>query len=149
MLSCFQRLFTVLCFAAVSLGMVQRAVSEPRPRFAGSYQLTNVVESGAEVHFTVKFTLLNPNNNDVKGGILVLKDSQPHSELIGKVAEIDLLPHQGEKSVSEDFTVSAAEYARWQQGHYPRFDFLVPGADGARDIPVLARPIVQPLVKAN
>lgn len=149
MYSYLHRLFTALCVIVVSIGIVRVAASEPRPVFAGSYQLTQVVEDGPQVHFTVKFTLLNPGVTDIKGGILVIKDSQPDGGLIGKVATIATLPRLGQKRVSESFSISAEEFARWQQGHEPRFDFLVPAGKGAIDVPVQARPVSLPVVKTN
>ncbi len=143
------RIFTALCALAIVLGVSHRAVSEPRPVFAGSYQLTQVVEDGSQVHFTLKFTLLNPGVTDISGGILVIKDSQPEGGLIGKVATITTLPRLGQKSVSETFTVPAAEFARWKQGNQPRFDFLVPAGKSAIDVPVQARQMPEPVQKTN
>ena len=144
-----QRSLVLLCAYAVSVGVVPVALSEPMPPFAGSYELTQIVDEGAQVSFTVKFTLLNSTNADIKGGILVIKDSGPNALLIGKVATIKLLPHLGQTDVSESLRVSAAEYTRWQHGHLPRFDFLLPSADGAMDVAVQARPIAQPVQKIN
>jgi hypothetical protein len=145
----FRRALRLLCIPTAALGLTQLAVSEPQPHFAGSYQLTSVVVDGSQVHFTLKFTLLNPNNADVKGGILVLMDSQPNGLMIGEIATIASLTHLGQTSVVNSFTVSAAEYARWREGHQPRFDFLVPANGGAIDVHVQARPIAQPVQTTN
>lgn len=143
------RLSAIVCAATVTLGITKVATAGPRPPFAGSYQLTQISDDGPQVQVKVQFTLLNPGNADVKGGILVLMDSQPNSALIGKVATISVLPHLGQKDVSETFSVSKAEYTRWLQGHQPRFDFLVPSGSSAVSVPVQARPIVQTLTPAN
>ena len=145
----FRRAFATLCISGATLGTLQMAFGEQQLRFAGSYQLTQIVEDGSQVHFTVKFTLLNPGDEDVKGGILVLMDSQPSSLLVGKVATIPTLPHLGQIGVTQTLSVSAAEYARWQKGHEPRFHFLVPDPAGAIDVPVQARPIAPPAQKTN
>jgi hypothetical protein len=139
----------LLCVLTVAVGLVQTATSQSQPHFAGTYQLTSVVEDGSQVHFTLKFTLLNPGNSDVKGGILAMMDSQPNGLLIGEVATIASLPHLGQTSVTKSFTVSADEYARWQHGHEPRFDFLVPVNGDTIDVRVQARPIVEPVQKTN
>jgi hypothetical protein len=138
-----------VCLAAVAFGLAQVATSEPQPRFAGAYELTSVVHDGPQVHFNLKFTLLNPGNADVKNGILVLMDSQPESLLIGEIGSIPSLSHLGQTSVTKSFTVPAAEYARWQEGHEPRFDFLVPASGGTIDVRVQARSVVEPVQKIN
>ena len=139
----------VLCVSLAVVGPMPIVMSQQQPHFAGAYELTSIVEDGSEVHFTLKFTLLNPGNTDVKGGILALLDSQPNSLVIGEVATIASLPHLGQISVTKNFTVSADEYARWQSGHEPRFDFLVPANDGAMDVRVQSRHVVNPPVKTN
>jgi hypothetical protein len=141
----FRRALRLLCIPAAAFGLTLLAGSEPQPHFAGSYQLTNVVVNGSQVNLTLKFTLLNPNDADVKGGILVLMDSQPNGLMIGEIATIASLTHLGQTSLVKSFTVSTAEYARWQEGHQPRFDFLVPATGGAIDVHVQARPVVQPV----
>jgi hypothetical protein len=141
----FRRALRLLCIPAAAFGFALLAAGEAPPHFAGSYQLTSVVVDGSQVHFTLKFTLLNPNDADVKSGILVLMDSQPNGLMIGEIATIASLTHLGQTSVVKSFTVSTTEYARWREGHQPRFDFLVPATGGAIDVHVQARPVAQPV----
>jgi hypothetical protein len=138
------RAFRALCIPVALLGLVQVSAGQAQMRFAGAYELTNVVEDGSQVHFTLQLTLLNPGNTDVKSGIVVLMNSQPNSVLIGQVATIKTLTHLSQTSVSQNLTVAASEYARWQQGHDPILEFLVPVGSGTDTVRIQARRIVPP-----
>jgi hypothetical protein len=124
------RVLCAFCIPAAILGIVQTAAAQTARAFAGSYQLSNVVEAGSSVDVTMTLVLSNPGSSDVRGGIVVLMDTQPHHLYLGSFAAIKSLPPSGEVKVTETFTIPADEYARWKTGHDPVFEFLVPNGDG-------------------
>lgn len=132
----------ILAFPAlvIALSLAHSLAAQRMTNFPGAYMISNVVEDGDQVHLTVKLRLMNPYNSDVKGGIVVFLDSQPVPILIGKVATISDLPRLGNITISNTFTVPAAEYDKWQHGHQPVFEFLVPDADGSVEAHIQARP---------
>lgn len=134
-----RRALKVLCVPAAVLALIQTAPAQHSTPFAGAYQLTNVVEDGDQVHFTLKVKINNPTTADIKGGIVVLMNSQPGKVLLGKVATVQVLPRLGQATVSGQFTVWAGEYERWQQGHDPVLEFLIPGTSGAKEVLIQAR----------
>src|SRR6516164_6334270 len=73
-----RRVLCALCIPAAILGIVQSASGEAARAFFGSYQLSNIVEAGSSVDVTMTLVLRNPGITDVKGGIVVLMDTQPH-----------------------------------------------------------------------
>ena len=141
-LSTTARRFAALAFTVVLAASAHFAQAAVPGRFAGSYELKNVVREGDQVHLTIALTVLNPGNNDVKGGIVALLDSQPHPELIGPFPAIKLLPHLGEVSITQDFTLSAAEYHNWLNGHEPIFRLLVASHEGDPEVHIQARRVL-------
>jgi hypothetical protein len=128
-----QTLWRVLCalsIPAAILGIVQVAPADSARAFFGSYQLSNIVEAGDNVDVTLSLTIHNPGVGDVRGGIVVVKDTQPHHNLLGSFAAIKSLPHSGDVTVTKTFTITAAEYLRWKTGHDPVLEFLVPNGEG-------------------
>jgi hypothetical protein len=122
----------VLCalsIPAVILGIVQAATAETARAFAGSYQLSNIIEAGNSVDVTVTLVLRNPGSSDVRNGTVVVMDTQPQHSVLGSFATIKSLPHSGAATVTQTFTISSAEYARWKTGHDPVLEILVPNGD--------------------
>jgi hypothetical protein len=124
-----RRVLCAFCIPVAILGIVQTASAETARAFAGSYQLSNVVEGGNSVDVTVTLVLHNPGSSDVRNGTVVVMDTQPHHSVLGSFA-IKSLPHSGEVTVTQTFTISADEYARWKTGHDPVLEILVPNGDG-------------------
>jgi hypothetical protein len=124
------RVLRVLCIPVLLLSLGHAKAAEP-VTFAGSYHISNVVKDATGVHFTMTLKLINSRNEDIRGGIVAMLDSSPHGELLGSFSAIKVLPRLGQTEVVHKFTISEAEYARWQQGKEPILQFLVPGEDGA------------------
>lgn len=138
-----------LCLSAALFCIANFATAAEMERaFNATYRLSNIVEDGDVVHVTMTLKLMNPGNEDVKGGIVTLMNSEPHSTLIDSFSPIKTLPHRSEVTVSHIFTLPAKEYATWQRGHEPRFEFLVPSGDTAIRAGILAHQVIEP-VKAN
>jgi hypothetical protein len=125
-----RRVLCAFCIPAAILGIVQVAAAQTARAFAGSYQLSNVVEAGNSVDVTMTLVLRNPGSSDIRGGIVVLMDTQPQHLYLGSFETIKSLPHSGKVTVTKTFTLTADEYARWKIGHDPVFEFLVPNGDG-------------------
>jgi hypothetical protein len=132
----------VLCLSQVAMGAVPT-------RFVASYQIGNVVEGRSTVDLTLKLTLLNPTAADINGGIVVLYNTSPNRSLIGSFRMIKSLPHSGQVTISHAFTISTAEYARWQSGHPPVLEFLIPDGDGTDTVSIQARQTVNPGESTN
>jgi hypothetical protein len=139
-----QRVLGALSLCAFILGVSHVAAGETSSRFAASYRLSGVVEHGSQVDVTIKLTLLNPGSSDVNGGIVVLYNSALNRSFLGSFKLIKTLPHLGQVTTTSSFTISAAEYARWQQGHPPVLEFLVPDAAGTSSVSIQAHRVVNP-----
>jgi hypothetical protein len=139
-----QRLLGALSLLAFVFGLSQAATCQVPSKFAASYQLANIVENGDTVELTINLTLLNPNSSDVKGGIVALYDTEPNRNFLGSFQAVKSLPHQGQAVVSGAFTISAYEYTRWQRGHAPVLEFLVPSGAGTSIVSIQTRRSVNP-----
>lgn len=128
----------LLCVASVA------SADDLTRAFAGTYKISNVVEDGSHVQLTLTLTLSNFSNDDVKGGIVALMNSQPTPVLIGSFSAIGDLAHQRKVTISHTFTVDANEYANWQHGHAPVLQFLVPSGDTAVAVGIQANQITTP-----
>lgn len=144
MFQSLKQVMRMLCVPVAVLGMAQAAIGGAPARFAGTYQLSDVVEDSSGVHFTLTVTVINSTETDIKGGIVALLDSQPSSVLIGQVGTIKTLSHLSQSAISHSFTISAAEYANWQRGHEPVLEYLVPNGTGTSEVRIQARRVVNP-----
>ena len=135
--------------AAALLCLVQTAAAQAATRFAGSYEVTGVVENSEKVQLKIALTLINPERDDVTGGIVALMDSTPSEALLGSFAAIKSLPAYGHVTVNQSFTISAAEYARWHAGHAPRFQFLIKSGDAAVAVDIQTHQTVLPGQSTN
>jgi hypothetical protein len=124
------RVLCALSIPVLILGLFQTASADSARAFFGSYRLSNISKVGDNVDVTLSLTIHNPGVSDVRGGIVVVKDTQPHHSLIGSFAPIQSLPHSGQLTVTKTFTIPAAEYQRWKTGHDPMLEFLVPNGEG-------------------
>jgi hypothetical protein len=117
------------CFFAL-LGLAQFSVlARAAEVFGGIYRLSDVIEVGNRVQVTMTLRLLNANKTDVHDAVVAVLSSAPNPVRIAYFPAISTLPRIGEVTVSETFTIPAAEYASWQSGHEPRFQLLLP-SDG-------------------
>jgi hypothetical protein len=125
-------------------------IKAAEPSFAGSYKLSNIIEDNTKtVQLTMTVNLFNPRSSEIRGGVVALLDSTPHSLLLGSFGTIKVLPRAGRATIAHDFTIPAAEYARWQQGHPPVLRFIVPGAEGAVAADIQAYEVLKPVVEAR
>jgi hypothetical protein len=130
-----------LCATALLCLAMSAGAGEIPRKFAGMYQITDVIKSGGSVQLTMTFILLNPTNQTVNDGVITVLAATPAAEKIGKFAAIETLPRIGRVRVTETFKISAAEYARWEQGSLPRFELAAPGEEGTTTAGIQARRI--------
>jgi hypothetical protein len=133
----------LLCMAPTS-----RAADSGRA-FAATYQLSNVIENGNKVSVDISITLMNPGSTDVKGGIVAVLSSQANHVLLGSFHAITQLNHGSHATISHTFSIPAAEYASWQQGHAPAFEFLIPSGDSAIAAGIQSHQATTPAVTTN
>jgi hypothetical protein len=144
-----RRALCALCIPVVILAIAQTAAGDAARLFTGSYQLSNIVDDGSKVDVTVTLTLLNTGTSDVHGGVVALFDTQPNRSLLGSFSAIKSLPRAGQATVTKTFTVPSAEFGRWQQGHDPVLEFLVPNAAGTSIAGIQAHRILKPSEENN
>jgi hypothetical protein len=125
-----RRVLCALSIPAAILGIAQAAAAQTARAFAGSYQLSNVIEAGNSVDVTMTLVLRNPGSADVRSATVVVMDTQPQHSVLGSFATIKSLSHSGKVTVTQTFTIPADEYARWKTGHDPVLDLLVPNGEG-------------------
>jgi len=138
----------ILCIFALSNAQTAKAQDMARA-FAGTYQISDVAAEGGNVHFTMTLKLSNPGNADVHGGIVVLLNSQPNKAYLGSFSAISTLAHGKQVTVTKTFTVPAAEYAKWQNGHAPTLQFLVPSGETAVAAGIEAHQVNAPVAATN
>lgn len=143
------RLVRVLCLSALVLCLVQKAPAAEGRQFAAKYQLNNIVEDGNEVELTISLNLMNNSSAAVKGGVVVILNTLPEHAYLGDFSAIKSLPEHGQAPISQTLTISAAEYARWQQGKGPIFEFLVPGPGGTTTEGVQAERVLMPTAETK
>jgi hypothetical protein len=119
------RLPRCLLLFALAMAIAPLALAQRRD-FPATYRITNVSTQDNQVQLTLSLTVRNFSGADIQDGVIVLYASDPHSDPIGEVGRIKLLSSYADSTVSRSFTVSEAEYTRWQQGLNPRLYLLVP-----------------------
>ncbi len=140
----FVRMMCALCLVVLSLGAARAATISTTRAFNGYYELSNVVEDGSQVQVTLTLTLRNAGKTEVKGGIVAVLSSEPNPVLIGSFSAIKALLSKGQVTLSQTFTISAAEYENWQHGHAPVLQFLVPSGSTAVAADIQAYRFVPP-----
>lgn len=145
MLRKLELVLRVICMFIIVSCAVQITKADDLARaFAATYQLSDVVEDGLQVHLKMTLTLMNPRDEDVKDGIVALSNSQPNPVLLGSFGVIKMLPHRGQVTVSHTFTIAAAEYSDWQRGHSPKLQFLIPSGEEAVTAGIQAHEVMLP-----
>lgn len=98
--------------------------------FSGSYRISHVSHQGNTVHLTLSLQLFNFSSGDIQDGAVALYDSEPTRSPLGGFNAIPVFHHGQAVHLSQQFTVPAAEYRRWQKGQKPILFFLSKNADG-------------------
>jgi hypothetical protein len=108
----------LLCAALTSL-------AEDGRDFAGSYEVTNVTDLGADIRVTLTVRVFNYSGSDVSNAEVTLEDSlRPGTDYSSYPTQITIADRQSVR-ISSEFTVSRQEYDYWEKGSAPslRIDF--------------------------
>lgn len=120
--------------AAVSCLVVVLSVGSPasaqRRDFPAMYAVAHVVGNQDSVELTLTLELRNYSGRGVADFGIALNSSEPAPAPIGNFDLVKALPSNGEITIRHRFTVSRAEYARWQQGVEPALEILIPDGRG-------------------
>jgi hypothetical protein len=125
------RLSIALVVLTLTLYSTPKSTAQYRGEFFGSYQISNVEESGDQVQLTIKVILQNYSGQEVQGGGVVLYDTAPVHSALGAFSGINSLPANGKVALTQEFTVSKTLYAAWKQGEKPVMEMLLPSPDGS------------------
>ena len=125
------RLSLALIAFTLMLNFTPLSSADYRGNFFGSYQISNVEESGNQVQLTIKVVLLNYTGEEVKNVGIILYNSEPVHSALGAFSGISSFPANGKVALSQQFTVSSKQYASWKQGVKPVMQMLVPGSGGS------------------
>jgi hypothetical protein len=112
--------------------------------FAGTYEITDVVESGDSVALTLAVRVINYSDTDVNGATVTLQDSirldQDYDAYPGALALAD----RQSTRLSAQFIVPTKEYERWLHGSTPalRVDYTSAAGDSIRRMIELAPGVV-------
>ena len=128
------RVSLVAVLSTLFLSLVPVSRAEYRAKFFASYQISNVSESVDRVEITLKITLHNLTGHEVQGAGVVLYNEAPVASPIGAFGEITLLPASGKVALSQQFSISPVEYARWKQGIQPSLKLLLPDGQGGSSL---------------
>ncbi len=120
-----------LCWLCLVLSLALPASARDSRDFVGAYRLSNVSEHGATVHLTMSLRISNCGEQDLHNGALALLDGQPHPNLIGGFAPIQLLRVHQAITLHQNFDVPKQEYDRWQAGARPNLAFLSKEVNGS------------------
>jgi hypothetical protein len=148
---------------ALSLGLLCLVLGLPstaqaqRRDFAGVYSFSDVVKDADSVSLTITLTVHNFSGADIRnGGAALYPSPVGHAANAHANSPIDafglvkLFPSYRDVTLTHRFTVSAAQYARWNNGENPRLQFLVPdGASGTRVVPIDLRREIVPAALAK
>lgn len=116
----------------VSLGLVLAigASAKNGRDFAGFYNVSNVVDQGNQVAFTLRVQVFNHSDADVKQAVLTLRES-PGGEL-GAFQPVKLWRNHGEVRLTQQFVVPKHEFERWHKGSQPALMVVYHDAQGQR-----------------
>ena len=121
-----------LAIVCLVLSLASFAAAGDARQFVGHYQISDVTEQGNTVHLTMRLQVFNYSGQDIRQGAVALYTSDLRSETaIGGFNIIKLLPNTRSVDITQQFTVPAREYKRWQQqGIKPALFFLNKDASG-------------------
>jgi hypothetical protein len=81
--------------------------------FAGFYSITNVTEQGANIQATLSLRLSNYTGDDLKEAVVVVRGSQPGSDVLSTFAPIAVWRNGTDTVVSQQVKIPHDEFERW------------------------------------
>jgi hypothetical protein len=113
----FSRACIAALFATVLLTTVTALAKDGRD-FAGFYKVSHAKIQGDNVRLTLNLQVHNNSTKDVSHAVITLRQNTGF-DLVGKTQPIELLRSHDHVTISQQFTVSRREYAKWQNGSQP------------------------------
>lgn len=98
--------------------------------FAGTYNVSNVVEQGDQMVLTLQVHLFNHSDADLKQAVVTL-----HARPAATLAEfqpVKLWKNHGEVKLAQQVTVPRREFESWQKGGQPALFVVYHDATGQR-----------------
>jgi hypothetical protein len=138
------RLSVLLCvaviFAFVLLPFSPVRATDGRD-FAGFYEVTNVTDLGDTVRLTLTVRVYNYSDADVSGATVTLQDPSLVGNDYGSYPGTVSIADRESARLSAEFTISRAEYDRWQEGATPslRIDYTDSAGNAIRRMIELAQ----------
>jgi|HubBroStandDraft_1064217.scaffolds.fasta_scaffold15022_3 hypothetical protein len=87
--------------------------------FAGVYSLTNVAEQNGKIQATLTLQLFNYSGDDLEQAIVVVRGSNPGSDVLAAFAPIVVWRKGTEVTISQQVTVPREEFERWGARRQP------------------------------
>ena len=101
------------CVLLTCLLLATITASANTSQFNGYYDFSGVVEQGDTVQVTLHLRLFNHSNTDLKGVIVALLSQGPAMTFVGNFQPVKVWKSQQFVNMSQEFTVSKAEFAQW------------------------------------
>ena len=114
--------------ACLILLTVRLAPAKEGIDFPGSYELSNATDLGEEFRVTLTVRVFNLSGAAVSGATITLEDQFLDKESV-LFRAVPIRDHESIK-LSNDVTVSRAEYEHWQEGGTPRLRIEFKDAGG-------------------
>lgn len=99
--------------------------------FAGEYNVSNFVEQGDQMVFTLQVHLFNYSDADLKQAVVTLRASHP-APALAKFQPVKLWRNRGEVKLAQQVVVPRHEFELWQKGTQPALFVVYNDAKGQR-----------------
>ena len=99
--------------------------------FAGFYNVSNVVEQGDQMVFTLQVNLFNHSDADLKQAVVTLRASHPAAAL-AQFQPVKLWRNHGEVKLSQQVVIPRHEFELWKKGTQPALFVVYHDANGQR-----------------
>ena len=119
-----------LLVAALSLLPICGLAKDGRD-FAGFYNVSNVVEQGDQMVFTLQVRLFNYSDADLKQAVVTLRASHPGAAL-AEFHPVKLWRNRTEVKLSQQVVIPRHEFELWQKGTQPALFVVYHDANGQR-----------------
>lgn len=115
---------------SLGLALAAGAAAKNGRDFAGFYSVSNVVDQGNQVAFTLRVQVFNHSDADVKQPMLTLRESPGRA--LGAFQPVKLWRNHAELRLSQQFVVPKREFERWHTGSQPALMVVYRDAQGQR-----------------
>jgi len=100
--------------------------------FAGSYNVSDVVEQGDQMVLTLQVHLFNNSDADLKHAVVTLRSSHSTPLPLAKFQPVALWRNHGEVRLTQQVVVPRRDYELWQTGSQPALFVVYKDTAGQR-----------------